>query len=55
LNTRPPAAPIAADTISSWRASIDRISSGSASQRELDDSMSVNRNVTVPDGSPSTN
>src|SRR4051812_34621403 len=35
---------------SSWRTRAARIASGSASQRRVEPSMSVNKNVTVPDG-----
>ena len=38
----------------SWRASAGRIASGCCSQRRVEPSRSVNRNVTVPDGSSGT-
>jgi hypothetical protein len=48
LNTKPPDFSITEDNTSSWRANIARISTASASHSELDDSISVNKNVTVP-------
>ena len=39
----------------SWRASTTCISSGCSSQSRVDPSMSVKRNVTVPEGRPATN
>jgi hypothetical protein len=52
LNIHPPCRSIASRNTSSCAASADRIAAGSASQRRVEPSMSVNRNVTVPDGPP---
>ncbi|HVM66863.1 MAG TPA: hypothetical protein VMU14_18490, partial [Acidimicrobiales bacterium] len=51
-NTYPPCASTAARTTASWRASAAGITSGAACHRRVDPSMSVNKNVTVPDGAP---
>ena len=50
LNMKPPCAPIAPRSTSSWAASANRISSGSASHRRVEPSTSVNKNVTTPEG-----
>src|SRR5579871_1014491 len=52
--TWPPNRSIAARRITSWRASADRIASGAVSHDRVDPSMSVKRNVTVPDGASTT-
>ena len=49
-NTWPPLASIALRRISSWRANAAPIASGNESHNGVDPSMSVNRNVTVPEG-----
>ena len=50
LNNQPPQESIADRNTSSWAANSTRISSGAASQRRVEPSISVNKNVTVPDG-----
>ena len=50
LNNEPPCPSIAVRNISSCAASATRIASASASHRRVEPSMSVNRNVTTPDG-----
>ena len=50
LNNQPPLASTAVRSTSSWAANATRIASASASQRRVEPSISVNRNVTVPDG-----
>ena len=52
LNNQPPFAAIADRKTSSCSANSTRITSASASHRRVELSMSVNRNVTVPDGLP---
>lgn len=50
LNSQPPRVSIADRRTSSWSMSAVRIASGSASHRRVEPSISVNRNVTVPEG-----
>lgn len=50
LPLRPQFASIADRTISSWRVSAAPMASGNESHNGVDPSMSVNRNVTVPEG-----
>ena len=54
FTTCPPCAAIASRRISSWRASAACIASGCSSHRRVEPSRSVNKNVTVPDGSSAT-
>jgi hypothetical protein len=49
-NTYPPCASIAERTSSSWRSSAGRIASGTDSHNCAERSISVNKNVTVPEG-----
>ena len=50
LNIKPPCASIAARNTSSWAARAARIASASASHRRVEPSISVNKNVTTPEG-----
>ena len=50
LNNQPPWPSIAARNTSSCAAKSTRIASGSVSHRRVEPSISVNKNVTVPDG-----
>jgi hypothetical protein len=50
LNKKPSCASIAERNTLSCAASAERIPSASASHRRVDPSMSVNRNVTTPEG-----
>ncbi len=50
LNMNPPCAAIAERNTSSWAASATRMASESASHRRVEPSISVNRNVTTPEG-----
>ena len=49
-NTVPPCSATARRSSSSWRDRADRIASSSSCHSRVDPSMSVKRNVTVPDG-----
>ena len=46
--------PVALTTCPPWRANASRIASGCSSHRRVEPSMSVNKNVTVPDGNSAT-
>ncbi len=50
FNSTPPAEATAVATNSSWRASASAIACGERSHNPVEPSMSVSRNVTVPDG-----
>jgi hypothetical protein len=52
LNKNPPRASIAVRNTSSCAERADRIASASASHRRVEPSISVNKNVTTPEGSP---
>ena len=52
LNNQPPWRSIASCNTLSWAASACRIPSASASHRRVEPSISVNRNVTTPEGGP---
>jgi hypothetical protein len=54
FTTEPPCRATASRRISSWRANAACIASGCSSHRRVEPSMSVNKNVTVPDGISTT-
>ena len=52
LNRKPPCDSIASRSTSSCSSSAARIAAASVSHRRVDPSISVNRNVTTPEGGP---